>query len=470
MELEEQSKRLIAAGCDQAQGYVFARPLDVRQANAYLLGHTTITLWMGYSGQELAVINEVVADFETRQLAIKVDVVGGIHDDRIIAALRDGDAPNVVSSFESGNFGTYASAGGLVDLEPYLERDMIDEDIFTTATRSYTRHAGRRWALPMLADAYGLYYNRQMFGAAGLSGPPRTMSELTAAAKRLTKRRPDGSLAVVGFNPLFGFYENAVSHFGHQFGARWLNEAGESCLATDPGWARMLRWQRELIEWYGYEDLVRFGGEVGEEFSNDNAFEQGRLAMSLDGEWRIAFIAKNGSSVDYGAAPLPVDDPHPELYGSGFINGTIIGIPASASQRDEAWELIKYLTTNDAALVKLANGLRNIPSTYRALRSPDLLRDPNLSVFMEIFAHPKSSTPPITDAGTGYEDVLAAFATRWQAGEVHDLARGLRAVDREINAQLRVAARRGLRPERKPASGWRRGTMTAPDLIPALSR
>ena len=30
----------------------------------------------------------------------------------------------------------------------------------------------------------------------------------------------------------------------------------------------MLRWQKEyLVDWYGYEDLVRFQAEVGLEFS-----------------------------------------------------------------------------------------------------------------------------------------------------------------------------------------------------------
>ena len=222
VELPEQSRLLAATGCDQAQGYLFSRPLDARQASAYLLGHTTVTLWMGYAAQELAVLSEVVADFETRHPSIKVDLVGGIDDARIVETLQSGDGPNIISSFESGNFGTIAAAGGLVDLGQYLERDHIDEAIFTDATRSYTRHGGRRWALPMLADAYGLYYNRALLARPGLSGPPRTMSELTDFAKRLTTRRADGSLLVVGFNPLFGFYENEASQFGHLFGAQWF--------------------------------------------------------------------------------------------------------------------------------------------------------------------------------------------------------------------------------------------------------
>ena len=467
VELDEQSRQLAAAGCDKAQGFVFSRPLDARQASAYLLGHTTVTLWMGYAAQELEILSEVIADFETRHPAIKVDLVGGVADDRIIEALRSGDGPNIISSFESGNFGTYASAGGLVDLGPYLERDQIDDTIFTEATRSYTRDGDRRWALPMLADAYGLYYNRDLLSAAGLSGPPRTMSELTDYAKRLTTRRADGSLRVVGFNPLFGFYENTVAIFGHQFGARWFDPAGAASLSGDPAWAAMLRWQKDLVDWYGLDSLLAFGREVGEEFSSGNAFEKGRLALSLDGEWRVGFIAANGSRVSFGTAPLPVADARPDLYGSGPINGTIIGIPSGAGQRDEAWELIKYLTTDDAALVKLANGLRNIPSTGSALRSPDLVRDPASAVFLDIFAHAKSSAQPVTSIGTGYEAAMATFAERWQGGAVGDLAAGLRDVDRQVNALLRRPALIDGGPA-EHAPGWRAAPATGRELRAAL--
>src|SRR5207237_2658232 len=129
----------------------------------------------------------------------------------------------------------------------------------------YTRDGGRRWALPMLADAYGLYYNREMFGAAGISGPPRTMAELAEYARRLTRRNADGSLAVVGFNPLLGFYENSVATISHLFGARATTDAGRAAVAADPAWMRMLRWEKELVDWYGYEDLRRFTEGLGEE-------------------------------------------------------------------------------------------------------------------------------------------------------------------------------------------------------------
>ena len=457
VETEGQARRLRSAGCDHAQGFFFARPLDARDASAHLLGNATISLWVGYTGPELEVVRSVVTDFETRHPGIRVDLVGGVYDDKILAAMREGQPPTVISSFESDNFGFYASKGALLDLGPYLDRDEIDDTIFAEATRPYTRYEGRRWALPMLADAYGLYWNRALFAQAGLSGPPRTMSELAEYAKRLTRRNADGSLAVVGFNPIFGFYENSVANVGHLFAANWTDADGRSSLAADPAWSKMLRWHKDLVDWYGYEDLMRFQDEIGGEFTATNAFQTERLAMCLDGEWRLAFIASGGSAVEFGTAPLPVEDGHPELYGSGFINGTIVGMPANAPHPDEGWQLVRYLTTDDAALSKLASGLRNIPSTQSSLGWTDPARDERFSVFVEIFRHPRSSSPQITAVGVEYQNRFAEFADRWQAGQVRDLRRGLRDVDQAINAQIWEAAGLSAAAQRSTTGASARG-------------
>ena len=122
--------------------------------------------------------------------------------------------------------------------------------------------------------------------------------------------------------------------------------------------------------------------------------------MNIDGEWRVAFIQARASEAKYGTAPLPVDDAHPELYGSGYINGTIIGIPKNGKHEKEAWDLVKYLTTNTHALAQLSNGLRNVPSTSASLQSKELSPTRTSRRSSKIFANPNSATSPITASGS----------------------------------------------------------------------
>jgi multiple sugar transport system substrate-binding protein len=291
----------------------------------------------------------------------------------------------------------------------------------------------------MLADVYGLYYNKDLFAKAGLSGPPKTASELMDYAKRLTERNPDGSLKVVGLDPLDGFYENVAAHWAPSWGVDWTDESGKSILSTSPGWAAMLRWQKELVDWYGYDNLVRFQASAGDEFSAQQAFERGKLAMNLDGEWRVAFIQAEHPELKFGTAPFPVDDSQPDLYGSGYTSGSIIGIPKTSKHQDEAWELLKYLATDTGALVKMTNGIRNVPTTSEALSSPDIKPDPEFNIFLDIFANPNTRTTPITLVGSANQDLVDSFVTKYQAGKVDDLEAGLADLDKQIDAQLEAA-------------------------------
>jgi multiple sugar transport system substrate-binding protein len=395
----------------------------------------TITLWNGFTERELGVIKQAVADFHGSHPWITVKVVGGVNDDKIIAAIRGGNAPDVAQSFTADNTGLFCSSGGWIDLKPYMDKSKIDASMFPQAVQTYTEYQGKRCALPMLADTYGLYYNKDLFAKAGITSPPKTMSELTEAAKKLTVRDGD-SFKVVGFDPAQGFYENAPAHYGPLFGAAWVDGDNKSVISKQPGWTEFMNWQKGLIDFYGFDKLRRWQAGAGDEFSAQNAFERGKLAMAIDGEYRTAFIKAEHPKLNYGTAPMPVADSHPELYGAGYVTGNIVGIPKGAKNKDAAWELVKYLTTDEHGLSVLSNGLRNVPTTTSSLKSNELTPDPKFKVFLDIFAHPKTETTPITAAGSANQELFQDFVAKWQAGKVSDLPGGLANVDKQIDAQL----------------------------------
>ncbi|MGZ4411482.1 MAG: extracellular solute-binding protein [Gaiellaceae bacterium] len=402
-------------------------------------GPTQLTIWVGWSARELSVFNRIVAEYNKSHPKVSWKVVGSINDNKIVAAIRSGTAPDVVSSFNSYNVGTYCGSGGWLDLAPLMAKDHITADMFPQAPRYYTQYAGKRCALPLLADDYGLYYNKQLFKAAGIGSPPKTLSELVADAKKLTKRNPDGSLKVVGIDPLMGFYENVPERWITAYGGQWLDSKGHSIISKNAAWTKWLKWDKSLVDWYGYNNLVKFQTGAGDEFSASNAFEVGKVAMNLDGEWRVAFIKAEHPTLDYGTAPMPVDDAHPELYGSGYINGTIIGIPRNPKHLTEAWDLVRWLTTNTHALAELSNGIRNVPTTKASLTSKEILPDAHFATFLRIFANPKSSTSPITAAGVAYTNLVQQFVTSWQAGKVGSLPSSLAKLDKQLDALVAQA-------------------------------
>src|ERR671935_2670257 len=137
---------------------------------------TKLTIWVGWSARELKEFKSVVSEYDKAHSDVQVNVRGSINDDQITAAIRSGRAPDVVSSFTSANVGVYCGTGAWVDLGPFLKKDHVDMSQFPATSRYYTQFRGKRCALPLLADAYGLYYNKSMLRKAGIKRPPRTMS------------------------------------------------------------------------------------------------------------------------------------------------------------------------------------------------------------------------------------------------------------------------------------------------------
>lgn len=415
-------------------------------AGAKTAGPTKLTVWVGWSaGTELISFKKLVKEYDAKHSDVDINVVGGINDNKIIAALRAGNAPDVVSSFSSQNVGIYCPSGGWIDLAPYLKKDKIDTNIFPAASRYYTQYKGKRCALPLLADSYGFYYNKKLFKAAGIKSPPKTFAELTADAKKLTVRNSDGSLKIVGYDPNPTFYHGGagISVYGTQIGATYFDKNGKSNLSTDPGWARLFKWQKNLIDYYGYDKLVRWQTKAGDEFAASHPFETGKLAMMLDGEWRVSFLKHEHPELQYGTAAMAVDDAQPNLYGSGYINGTIIGIPKTGKNHDKAWELVKWLTTNDHALAQFSNDIRNVPSTVSSSTSPELVPDAKFSTFLKIFTNPHSTTSPITPIGADHLQTLTDFAVKWYAGTTTDLLGGLKSVDKSIDSKIKQAQNGG---------------------------
>lgn len=395
-----------------------------------------VELWNFYTDREAQVFESVVKDFQAAHPEIQVTVKGGQDDEQMRRAVSAGEGPDVGLSYDTLVVGNSCRTGAFRDLTQYIQRDKVDLNQIPATVRAYTEFEGKRCAMPALTDTYGLYYNKAMLGD---RKPPKTWSELTQLAKDLTKRSPSGEIEVAGFVPLLGFYENQPSRFGPGVEAKWLKPDGTSAIGSDAGWKQFLTWQKELVDWYGYDNLQKFVAGLGQEFSADNAFQKGKVALNIDGEYRVAFLKDQAPDLQFGTAPIPAPDDKAANYGAGFITGNIIGITRSSKNPEAAWELVKYLTTDTGAMVKLSNGLRNVPTTTDALNSPQLQVDPAFQTFIDILKHPKSSSTTPTGNGNAYITSFTDWAQTWQSGKVTDLNAGLKELDAQIDAALKVA-------------------------------
>jgi multiple sugar transport system substrate-binding protein len=399
----------------------------------------TITFWHGWSApSEVKAIQATIDAFEKANPNIHVKAVGNITDDKINQALRAGgsSAPDVVSSFTTDNVGEFCNSHAFVDLTPFMAKSGIDPTTTFPATQlSYTQYNNDQCALPLLSDAYGLYYN-DAFKAAGISGPPKTLSEFDADAVKLTHQSGD-TFSQLGFMPDYHFYESTITHFAAQWSPTYFSADGTSNVANDAGLKAAFEWQKGLVDKLGgYSRLEKYRTSFGDEFSNNNAFMTGQVAMIIDGEWRAGMIDDSDSKVHYGVAPFPVPDSMAAQYGKGYITGTIVGIARTSAKQNAAWEFVKYLTSNTDAVVNFANAINNVPSTTAALASPKVNQDPNFQSFIKVASDPNSSTTPSSPNGGAYQLTLQDLGYAYESGKQTDLQSGLEEAAHQIDTDI----------------------------------
>jgi multiple sugar transport system substrate-binding protein len=385
----------------------------------------TVTVWAYWTGRELKEFTAMFDGLHELEPWITVKVSGGVDDAKIQAAINSGSPPDVAVSSDMNQIPNLCSSGAWQDLAPYIDRDGVDMGQFPASAVEFTQYQGVQCAMPFTADSYGLYYNSDMFAQAGITSPPKTWSEMTADVKKLTVFNPDGSIKVAGFVPWMGYYETGPVTLGVPAGATWYDADGKSALATDPKWQALLEWQKSLVDFYGVENLQRFVAGAGNEFSAAQDFQAGRVAMNLDGEWRVAFIEDGAPDLTYATAPFPVPDDAADTYGIGQIALGIIGVPKGAAESAAAWDVVKYMSTDTQNLVYLGNVVKNLPTTTAALESPDLNASPQFQTFLDIYANPASTYKGTTLVGSEDVDIFQQFLDQWQTGQVSDVHGGL---------------------------------------------
>ncbi|MBU5681603.1 ABC transporter substrate-binding protein [Blautia sp. MSJ-9] len=321
------------------------------------------------------------------------------YEKQLTLGIASGELPDLVildgcsmaSFIQLGLFGDISDADINWDeyIEGPLESTMMD---------------GKHYGIPFATNCTALYYNKDMFDAAGIDYPDEntTWDEFHEMAKALTK---DG---------VYGFGNAATNTDEGTFQClQWIYTAGGSYTDIEDGvdayklMQEMIEdgsWTKECVNWT-QSDV-------------NNNFMAGNLAMQQNGPWQIPGIEANAPDLNYGVTVLPKKDAD-SGQATSILGGENMGV-VNKDDTSGAEAFLKYYDQTDV-MVEAMKQYGSYPPKTEAAKDTYWTEDPIQKAFLtqietSIPRGPSASWPSYSSAiQTGFQEVMTSAKTPEQA-------------------------------------------------------
>lgn len=318
-----------------------AAPTSAAAAPPAAAAPTTISMMMWGDPAELEVWNQIVADFHQAKPNITVNVEVSDWDSywtKLKTLLSAGTPPDVFA-MDAPLYLDYQSRDVLLNLQPYLDQNpgMLD-GVYPQTLEAYKTPTGM-YGLPRDFQTIVLFYNKDMFDAAGVAYPTAnwTYDDLRTAAKSLTKIDSGGKVTQFGFYSDLWDMELIWSEAIWANGGEILNADHTKTLIAEPN---------ALKAWQLFHDMMfvdksfpdtTTAGEYG-----GDPFLAGVAAMTTIGHWAVPGYAEAAFKWDVAPMPKGSAGAATSVNSAGFVVG-------KASQNpDAAFEFLKYVLSEPA--------------------------------------------------------------------------------------------------------------------------
>jgi multiple sugar transport system substrate-binding protein len=380
--------------------------------------HPTLTYWASNQGTSLQddrnVLGPQIAKF-TRETGIKVNfqvIPWTTLLTQITAATVSGKGPDVLNIGNTWSASLQAT-GAFLPFTSSVMNTIGGSSRFLAGSLSATGAAGKPpTAVPLYSTAYGLYYNKAQFAAAGISGPPTTWAQLIADGKRLTKDGRWGLTLEAGQIP-----ENVHLAFelSQQQGGSFFNAAGKPTFDTPQNVAAIM----QMIDFMQVDKIVNpADAQYSKGTEAETDYATGKAAMVF---WQTASgsLAKLGmNAADEGVAPLPLPSPMPA--GGRAITSMVAGINLAifkdTKNLSAAEQFVKFMTsTPEQEILNQTYG--SLPTVSAAYTDP-AFHTQAVSTFRSILSNTAAPMPEVpaeanfeTTVGTAIIHLFADAAT-----------------------------------------------------------
>jgi multiple sugar transport system substrate-binding protein len=278
-------------------------------------------------------LQAIVSAFEKENSGVKIAVETVPYADyaaKLQTAVAGGTEADVFE-LEYASFVSYAKAGVLADITG------IDTSAYAENLIKAYQSGGKQYALPESFSNVVLFYNKDLFDAAGLAYPAKdwTWADETAAAEALTDKAAGvwGDYQPISYNE---FYKTVAQSSGH-----FLNDAGDATAFNDQAGLAAAKW---LTGKSGTTMPTDADGANTPDFDT-TLFTSGKLAMWHTGIWMFSTVAEKAPDMNWDI----VVEPGNTVKASAMFSNAV-GVSAKSQVQDAAKKWLAFYTASQTTI------------------------------------------------------------------------------------------------------------------------
>lgn len=337
----------------------------------------SISMMMWGDPAELDVWNQIVADFQAANpdITVSVDVSDWDSYWTKLKTLLAANTPPDLFAIDAPYYLDYKSKDVLLNIQSYIDEEPTVLDGVYPATLTAYKTPDGYFGLPRDFQTIVVFYNKDMFDAAGLPYPAAdwTYDDLRATAQALTLDVDgDGITDQFGFSTdlwdMELFWGSAIwAHGGDIFNADYTKT-----LIGSPEARQAWQFAYDLM----FVDKSMPDSNTTGQYGGD-LFLAGKAAMTTIGHWAVPSYAEAGFAFD--AAPMPVGPAGQatSVNSAGFV------IAKGSKFPDASWQFLKFVIS-PAAQTRLAEMGFACPVLKSVAESPIFL-DQSIQINQQVF-------------------------------------------------------------------------------------
>ncbi len=352
-------------------------------------GEPALVLAVGGAPSELAFWEQVLADF-SEQAGIRAELRRQPTDSDqrrqgLLIALKARQQDPDVFLMDVVWLSQFAASNWLYPLDDLAGADFDPSVFFTRVLNLVDRQSGALVALPVYIDGGLLYYRKDLLAEYGFSGPPRTWDELLEQGAKVQAGERSRNPGFWGFVWQGAQYEGLICNFlefAASGGGGIYRDGG--FILSSPANERALSLMRSLI----HEKRISPPSTYTQMKEEDvrTTFQSGNALFERNWPYAWPLHQQDGSPVagKTGIAALPH---FPDGQPVSTLGGWHIGVSRYSDMPQQAWELVKYLTSHRVQK-RMALELGWNPGRSDLYRDPQVLEEmPHFAELRSIFSY-----------------------------------------------------------------------------------